>query len=171
MKWKYEHPTFAQALLLLVIGAIMGTVFTFGMQYWNETVAREECIYVETCFLDSRESYNNRNHLKEIYVECSNGEQYSIDSVCATGYLQNAIKEMEENTEIQLLIHPNSDTIVEFKVGENVLLDFDYASEKLSGEATGFFWLGIVLYAFGLIGLGYTIWHLTFGKEHRYKNF
>ena len=173
MKWKYEHPTFAQALLLLVIGAIMGTVFTFGMQHWNKTVTREECTYVETCFLDSWEIYGaNRPHtLNEILVDCSNGERYSIDSVCAKETIQNMLKEMKGGTEIQLLIHPNTDNIMEFKVGETVLLDFDYASEQLTDEGTGFFWLGIVLYAFALIGLGYTIWYLTFGKEHRYKNF
>ena len=37
----------AEAIILFVIGAFMGTIFTFGVQYWNAEVSRDSCEVVE----------------------------------------------------------------------------------------------------------------------------
>ena len=42
---------FGLAIGLLVVGILLGSVFTFGMQYWNAEVTRESCIFVETQFV------------------------------------------------------------------------------------------------------------------------
>ncbi len=39
------------AIGLLIVGILLGSVFTFGMQYWNAEVTRESCIFIETQFI------------------------------------------------------------------------------------------------------------------------
>ena len=39
--------TLEQAILFLIVGLILGTVFTFGQQYWKAPIQRDEAISVQ----------------------------------------------------------------------------------------------------------------------------
>ena len=43
------------AVFLLIAGLFLGSVFTFGMQYWNSEVTREECTLIDTQFVSYKE--------------------------------------------------------------------------------------------------------------------
>ena len=133
----------------------MGTVFTFGMQYWNAEVTREECKVVETEFKHYEKMMEAEipRDMREIFIYCADGERYSIDVVSLNYKLLDDLAELSEGEKITLLIHPNSDTIVEFATGRGYLLTFEDTVSKLENEATGFFFLGIFMYLMALAGL------------------
>ena len=140
------------AVFLLIAGLFLGSVFTFGMQYWNSEVAREECTLIDTQFVTYKEIRQQKRpmKIKEIAVDCANDERYFIDGVSINSDLRISLSELSQLQEIHLLIHPNSNTI----------LTFDETIRKLGGEATGFLFLGLFMYFCSLVGLYYTVFHI-----------
>ena len=55
------------AWFLLIAGLIMGTVFTFGMQYWNAPISQEEAICTTAVYTSYTEQLE-RGHVKEMIV-------------------------------------------------------------------------------------------------------
>ena len=148
-----------QAIFFLIAGLLMGTVFTFGMSHWNEEIPREACKYVETEFLDYHEDRPPRKpaHIREIIIDCSNGERYFIDGVSINKELRNAVGNLSEGERIRLLIHPNSDTILEFSCGDGLILEFKDTIKKLGQEKNGFGILGGFMYFLAVVGLYYIV--------------
>ena len=103
-------------MALLVVGLLLGTVFTFGMQYWSETVTREECLYIETQFLDYKE-IKQRSRINQIAIDCADGERYFIDQVSINTRLREYLAELEKNDNITMLIHPNGGNIIDLRSG------------------------------------------------------
>ena len=151
---------FPMAVLLLIVGLLLGTVFTFGQQYWNAQVTPDRCIEVQTRFLDYHEHWKIKStRIHEISVDCENGERYFIDGVSVNERVRDALAFFSPGDEIRLLIHPNRDTIVEFTTQSRVILAFDDTMAKLRGEANGFLGLGIFMYFSAVVGLYYMAAH------------
>lgn len=140
------------AIFLLIAGLFMGTVFTFGMQYWNAPVAREEAVAVTAVLSSSLES-RDEGDVKEILLRFEDHEQLHIDGSCITAELRSRLSTITPGTTLSLLVHPNSSTVMELRVGEETLMEFEYAAEKLTREADMFMGLGIFLYAMAAWGL------------------
>ncbi len=156
------------AVILFVAGILLGSVFVFGMQYWNAETTRQSCSLVETQFL-SREEIRQQGSLtriKEIAVDCANGRRYFIDGALINTELREALSALSEQDNITLLIHPNSNTIVEFSTDEGELIVFEEAIDKLDGEKTAFLFLGIFLYFCSFMGLCYILSYV-WGKIKR----
>ena len=150
------------AIFLLIAGLFLGSVFTFGMQYWNSEVTREDCTLIDTQFVSYKE-IRQRKHpmkIKEIAVDCVNNERYFIDGVSINSDLRNSLSELSKHQKICILIHPNSNTIVEFSTENGTILTFNETIHKLGGEATGFLFLGLFMYFCSLVGLYYTAFHI-----------
>ena len=155
-----------QAIFFLIVGLLLGTVFTFGMAHWNEEIPRESCKRVETEFLDYHEN-RSRHSIREILIDCSNGERYSIDGVSINKELRNAVGNLSEGERIRLLIHPNSDTILEFSCNEGLILEFKDTIKKLGQEKNGFGILGGFMYVLALVGLYHIAVQTIFKKKKR----
>lgn len=157
---KKNTMTRLEAWILLIAGLLMGTVFTFGVQHWNRPVTREEAVSVTAVYASFGEQ-KNRGHVTEIILRFDDHDQLYIDGSCINEDLRNRIHALTPGTELSLLVHPNSSTILELKAGNAVLLDFTRASERLAGEAKSFLWMGLVLYTLAACGLA----RLLFGKK------
>ena len=153
---------FKLAVFMLAIGILMGSIFTFGMQYWNSEVTREECTLIDTQFVTYKEIRQQKRPMiiKEIAVDCANDERYFIDGVSINSDLRNSLSELSQLQEIHLLIHPNSNTIVEFSTENATILTFDETIRKLGEEATGFLLLGLFMSLCALVGVYYTVFHI-----------
>lgn len=149
------------AIAILIVGIFLGSIFSFGMQYWNEEVTREECSKIETQFL----GYENIRQpkrpatIKEIAIDCANGERYFIDGVSINSELRERMATIAYNETVTLFIHPNSNTVVELSTNSGTILPFSETIGKLCGEATGFLFLGLFMYFCSLVGLYYVVWH------------
>ena len=150
------------AIFLLIAGLFLGSVFTFGMQYWNSEVTREDCTLIDTQFVSYKEIRQPKRpmEIKEIAVDCVNNERYFIDGVSINSDLRNSLSELSKHQKIRILIHPNSNTIVEFSTENGTILTFNETIHKLGGEATGFLFLGLFMYFCSLVGLYYTAFHI-----------
>jgi len=144
--------TKGEAWFLLIAGFIMGTVFTFGMQYWNAPVTREESIHT-TAIYESYATQQEQGRVKEIIVRFKDHEQLYIDGACINDMLLNSIDSLVPGTELSMIVHPNSNTIMELHADNQVLLDFQDTVEKLTAEATGFMGLGLFCYVLSVCGL------------------
>ena len=144
--------TKVEAWFLLIAGLIMGTVFTFGMQYWNAPVTKEESIHT-TAIYESYATPRERGRVKEIIVRFKDHEQLYIDGACINDMLLDSIDSFVPGIELSMIVHPNSNTIMELHTDSRVLLEFQNTSEKLTGEATGFMGLGLFCYVLSACGL------------------
>jgi len=150
---KNKRPmTKSEAWFLLIAGFIMGTVFTFGMQYWNAPVTKEESIHT-TAIYESYATQREQGHVKEIIVRFKDHEQLYIDGVCINDKLLRSIDNLAPGIEMAMIVHPNSNTILELHADNQVLLEFQNTSEMLTGEATGFMGLGLFCYVLSACGL------------------
>ena len=149
---KKRAMTKAEAWFLLTAGLIMGTVFTFGMRYWNAPVTREEAVHT-TAVYSSCVTPQEQGRVKEIILRFDGHEQLYIDGACIDDELLESIATLDPGTVLSMTVHPNSDKILELRTDSLVLLGFQATSEKLTGEATGFMGLGLFCYALSVWGL------------------
>ena len=157
------------AIVMLLIGILLGSVFTFGMQYWNAKTTREACTMVRTQFLSYDEIWHAKPTISivEIAVDCADGNRYFIDGISINDELREKLSLLSENESITLLIHPNSNTIVDFSSSHGSLLVFDETINDLDCEATGFLFLGFFMYFCALVGLYYVVFHIVRKRMHK----
>ena len=156
------------AIPLLILGLILGSIFTFGMQYWNQSVNKADCPLIETQLLSYHDIRNRKTRsIKEIRIDCINEERYFIDGVSINTALTDALSELQAYDPITIRLHPNSNTIVEMIADGTTLISFDETIEKLGDEATGFLFIGIFSYSLALMGLYYIIFHIREYWKHK----
>jgi hypothetical protein len=145
------------------MGILLGSIFSFGMQYWNKKVTPDECCKIETQFVEFENIRQPKRPatIKEIAIDCANGERYFIDGVSIDAELRRNIADLVCGEDITLFIHPNSNTVVELSTNSGIVLPFSETIDKLGGEATGFLFLGLFMYFCALVGLYYVVWHCT----------
>lgn len=153
---KSKKMTKNAAIFLLIAGLIMGTVFTFGMKYWNEPISQDEAQQVNAIFSSYKET-KRRGHVQEIILRFDDHEQLYIDGVCIDNELCDTISEIMPGTILEMMVHPNSNTILEMETGTTKILEFNDSVQKLSSEASGFMYLGVFCYILALMGAGYFI--------------
>ena len=157
-----------QAIFFLIVGLLLGTVFTFVNAYASADVPKEACRRIETEFSDYKKIYNKRSfHVKEIGIDCSDGERYFIDSVSIGQELLYEVEMLSEGEPITLLIHPNSNKILEFSTKNRSILEFEDTMEKLGKEKIAFIVLGSFFYFLAFVGLYHIVSPKFFRKKKR----
>ena len=144
---KGEQMPVGMAVFVLVAGIILGSVFTFGMQYWNSDIKREDAIRVEATYEKHiiRSTFSRRKNSGAVVYFTDNDPLY-IDSACINDDLREAMDNLTKGTKAIMLVHPNSDTILDMRAGGQSILEFADTMERLSGENSGFLILGIFMY-------------------------
>ncbi len=146
MRMRSRKMTTDDCWFILVIGLIIGTIFTFGMGRWQSAVTQEEAIPVQATLAEVDGTYNKR-HLSTIRLRFSDRGQLSIDSSSATEALLTTLSGIPEGTVCAMLIHPVGDSVLYLEAEGKVLLEFDKASRALAAEGYGFMALGLFMYA------------------------
>ncbi len=141
-----------RAIFLVIAGLLLGTIFTFGMRYWYAPISRGDCTQVETEFVSSRKRIR-RGNIQLIYIDCANGQQYEIGGACISQTVLDGVEKLQSREPIALLIHPNSDAIMELSCESGTLLTFDDSAQRMAGNTRLFAVLGILMYVAALGGL------------------
>lgn len=149
---RFKDMTEGEKIVEAIFGLVLGTIFIFGMGYWNGPVTRAEARDITATFSSFQES-RKRGDVEEITLRFDDHEQLYIDRTCITEALCQEIEALAPHTVVRLLVHPNSNTVLEMTVGETTLLNPEESVEKLSGEASGFKAMGCVCYVLGVGGL------------------
>ncbi len=157
-----------EAWALLVLGILLGTVFVFGMSYWNQPITREEAIQVEAAFSGFREQAGHQqgrltlgdstirtgsSSVAPVILEFRDHAQLTIDGSCVTDALLAQLQALKAGDTLTCIVHPHSDTVLEIAAGDELLMPFDSSVSQLHSEQKGFFWLGIIMYTGALYGL------------------
>ena len=168
-KYKMNDPMpTGVAVFLIVAGLILGSVFVFGMQYWNADIEREDAVLVSAEFESYRFDRSGRGgNISEIRINLKGHPSFSIDGVCASTDVILEVKKLPKGAVLNMLVHPNSDTIWELKQGAKTILSFEEAREKLEKETIGFAFLGGFMYFCAAYGFGslFQRWHRAGRKE------
>lgn len=152
-----------QCILMLIIGLVLGALFTIGMGYWNAGITPEEANPVtaeyqgyEVFHPHSRRSAARRS-ISKVDLHFADHETLSIDGSCASPDLLSSLDGIRHGTVLELLIHPHGDTILAIHAGDRLLLSFEDAMNSLSFERWGFFAIGMLCYLCAGIGAYYLI--------------
>lgn len=161
-------PSLGQAIILLVIGLLMGTAFTVLMDYTQGPVTMEEARPVSAVLEDVRGSYgrrSRRNSLREILIRFEDYDQLGIDHPVANKAMLDKLLSVTPGTTFDMHVHPNSSTILALSIDGEEIVSFDDAVAKLRGENKVFFWMGVCLSAAAAFGAYVVILRL---KHRRY---
>ena len=153
---KKQEISIGTAVMLLVVGLILGSIFVFGSQYWGEPIQREDAIEISATY----EAYEinpgkiRKHHIKQIEISIADHSSVYIDGACVSEDVKDGIKELPEGAKLNMLVHPNSDTVWELKHGDKTILSFEESQKDIKDENIGFIILGIFMYFCAVIGFG-----------------
>lgn len=152
---KKQEITLGTAVMLLVVGLILGSIFIFGSQYWGEPIQREDAIEISAIY----EAYEinpgkiRKHHIKQIEIILTDHSSVYIDGACVSEDVKDGIKALPQGAKLDMLVHPNSDTVWELKHGDKTILSFEESQKDIKNENVGFIILGIFMYFCAAIGL------------------
>ena len=158
-KIKKKHKTkdplpIGVAIFFIIVGLFMGTVFTFGMQYWGSPLEREDAVEVSATYEKCWVQYGRHSSISQIVLSLNERDDLCIDGACANEKIIERIKELPKGAKLDMLVHPNSDTVWELRYGDEIILSFEESQKDIKGENIGFGILGLILYAGAAFGIG-----------------
>jgi len=148
-----------QALFILIISLIMGTVFLTDVFFWNTPIDPSKAIHTELTYDFFRESRNKNNHTQSFTLHFSDHEMLSIDTATVTKALRSQLNALPSGTKLTLLIHPNSDTILSIRSDSAEILSFSDVQNILRRERKGFFILGVLCFCASLYCILWLLVH------------
>lgn len=142
------------AWFLLVVGVVLGTVFTFGMRYWEASVTRDEAIYVEAEYASYEILYGrHRSTVSEVKLFFNDREPLFIDGACCNQGVFDKLEAAESGAVFKMYLHPNSNTLLEIQNNDVIILQFENAVDALMSEISAFLILGILMYLIAVFAL------------------
>lgn len=160
------------AVMLLVVGLILGSIFVFGSQYWGEPIQREDAIEISATY----EAYEinpgkiKKHHIKQIEMTLADHASVYIDGVCISEDVKDEIHALPEGAKLDMLVHPNSDTVWELKHGDKTILSFEESQKDIKNENVGFIALGVFMYLCAAIGLGSLLMRGIRARKNNKRN-
>lgn len=146
---KHSRGTLIAAVLLSLA---LGGVFVFGMQFWHAEIPADLARHEQRIYSTFRISGAD-SHPKEMIVMFADGSQLDIDRVCIDDAVRGKLESLARNSPVELLIHPNSGTILDMRANGEAIVVFEHAMQKLTRERNGFLILGLLCYACAGAGL------------------
>ncbi len=116
---------------------------------WHAPVSRENCIPGEATEFALTGNVPSEKHSAHLY-RLRNGQRYEIDGACIGQLVLDGVENLQPQEPITLLLHPNSDTILEFSSTSGTLMAFDDATQRVANDTLLFTALGILMYAAAL---------------------
>ena len=133
--------TMFECILLIIVGLLMGTVFTVGMGYWNAAVDPEDAIAVTAVYDGYEIRYGrgkrsaNRNKINVIDLRFTDHEELTIVGSCIDNELLDDLYALQKGDILDMLVHSNSgDTILSISSDGETILAYENVIKNLSVE-------------------------------------
>ena len=146
--------TLVEAIILLITGLIMGTVFVYGSLYWDAPIEREDAVELTATFDAFRIVKGRRHSTKEIRISFSDYDTLYIDGACASKEVVDGIRALIKGKAVTILKHPNSNKIWELWQEDRCVLSLETAQYRMKNERTAFIVLGLFMYMGAAVGGG-----------------
>jgi len=145
------------AVLFLAVGLLMGSIFIFGQSaHWLKPVSREEAVEVSATFRSYRIRSVGGKGNHEVELAFFDRNALVIDTYMGEDML-DAVRSLEEGTMLQMLVHPYTDSVLEMRAGDDIILSFADSHGVLLFDSVGFAIFGAACYALAAFGLGSLI--------------
>lgn len=152
--WRKRKSRPSQTFWLVLGALVVGTIFTFGVRYMEVGIERHEALYCEgvfDSFIDNKKYGRHRS--KPIDLIFADGNTFEIDRTCTSQELSDRLALLERGTKLEILLHPNSNLVLELRTEDEVIMSFDEAMQRLSKDQKGFFAIGIICYVFAFVAI------------------
>jgi hypothetical protein len=131
-------------IMLTVLFLFTGTVFV-QQPISNHKVEIQEATSVSGVYIDLR-PYYRKSALNDIDLHFAY-ETYTIDGSCTSIPLLEKLQKIPVATEMSLLLHPVSGSVLQIEADGEMYLEFADTQVKLWREALFFGFLGLFMYA------------------------
>ena len=158
-------------IVFIVLGGVLGSIFTYNCLYLNQIIDREEAI-VATGRFDSYEfSYGKGGAVSEVRIDFIDRGELYIDTAYHVE-MDEKLEVLEKGEQLNMLLHPNSEAIWELTTEKSVILSFDDAKIRTQFE-NGFFMfflVGLCLICISLGVIALLAKYFEYKKKIRNKN-
>ena len=158
-------------IVFIVLGGVLGSIFTYNCLYLNQIIDREEAI-VATGRFDSYEfSYGKGGAVSEVRIDFIDRGELYIDTAYHVE-MDEKLEVLEKGEQLNMLLHPNSEAIWELTTEKSVILSFDDAKSRTQFE-NGFFMfflVGLCLICISLGVIALLAKYFEYKKKIRNKN-
>ncbi|MBQ6539677.1 MAG: hypothetical protein IJL71_01445 [Oscillospiraceae bacterium] len=134
--------------------------------YWFKTVSRDEALTV-TAEYESYKVHYSRGHSQYVLIRFKNHEQLDFDKYCATDDVIDMVDSILPGNEVNMLVHPNSDTILEMEANGGYILRFEESMKRLKSGRTGYYFVGGFMYLLFIYGLFSLIYERNQNRRHK----
>ncbi|MBQ6662857.1 MAG: hypothetical protein IJM69_04890 [Firmicutes bacterium] len=141
--WRKHNKKSARQVV--VLGLILGTVFIFGINYWERPIPKEKVTSTKAVY-QYNEKWGYRGSVKKIFLYFEDLERKEINRSCVTQDLVNKVDEIESGTTIKVWLHPTEDTILQLETSDGMVISYDEVMEKYRIDRIGFTILGVFAY-------------------------
>ena len=158
-------------IVFIVLGGVLGSIFTYNCLYLNQIIDREEAI-VATGRFDSYEfSYGKGGAVSEVRIDFIDRGELYIDTAYHVE-MDEKLEVLEKGEQLNMLLHPNSEAIWELTTEKSVILSFDDAKSRTQFE-NGFFMfflVGLCLICISMGVFALLAKYFEYKKKIRNKN-
>ncbi len=144
--------------LLVFACLFVGTVFV-SMPWHEQKIDRQDA-QAQTIVLDRYEAirpvWGRHRNVRYVWLYATDGSRYEIDNTCWRDDLREALVALPKDAQLQLLLRPDGDDVLEIAADGKVLLAFDDAQQWRYNEALAFLGLGICMY----VACGVLVWQI-----------
>ena len=132
-------------LFLICVTFFIATVFIL-QPVNNRIIPKSEALSLTLTYKEFHPSYK-RGSIRYIDLKSVEQEEFTIDGSCCNSDLIERLSLIPEGTQVQLLVHPESHSILQLEVNGDILLEFHASQNKLWRESVTFAVLGLFMYA------------------------
>ena len=136
-------PTWASLILFLLLGFVFVCIGT-GI----EQVEREE---MEAVTIPYEKYKVFGGDTEYIGIMDADGQWYEVHHTSSDYALRQKLNTLSTGTELELLLHPESETVLGIYRDGTPLLGWQAAQQEIREEDRAFFWLGIMMWALGAV--------------------
>ncbi len=141
------------SVVALLVGVLIATLPNIYIP-----VSKEECIV----YTGEYESFEKDDD-DTFFIYFKNGDEQWIDYSCYSSKLYSEIVALEKGTKLEILLHPDSEYVVELVCDGEEILNLNFAQEAMYEDASYTAWLGYLVIAAGTFLLIYAI--IRFANE------
>ena len=151
-RWLRSKISKPQAIFLIVVGLLLGTVFSVGVPYWQKDVQKNEAVHLTATFDSMKIVRGKRRRIKELRVRFTDHATLCIRGECASSYVIEELEEAEHGTPFEMYVHPNSGYILELKTPNGEILSFHRSRDTFTWVRIIFIIMGCFAYLAAAVG-------------------
>lgn len=145
-----RKPIAVGMLIPFIFFLIIGSILIFNGQYRYREIQPDEAIQVSATYKDFSLSKVQRKK-QQIQLNFTDHDSLTINPVCISSELENDLRRLPVGCRLEMLIHPDSNTVISIKADNKDILSFDSMLNHFKRSRTVLLFAGIMFYVCGII--------------------